>query len=187
MRRRDFGLFLGLAPFVLRASVGCAQSSGDWPGPSTPRSYVTDPPPPVGDRLVLSDAEWRRRLTRDQYEILRTQRTEPAFSCPLWSEHREGTFYCGGCGAPLFSSRDKFDSGTGWTSFVRPIQPGRVAESRDESHGMVRTEVHCARCDGHLGHVFDDGPPPTGLRYCVNGFVLEFRERGEHDPMTRRG
>ena len=116
-----------------------------------------------------------RRLTREQYEVLRTQRTEPAFSCPLWSEHRTGTFYCGGCGTPLFHSRDKFDSGTGWTSFVRPIESGRIAEQRDTSHGMVRVEVRCARCDGHLGHVFDDGPAPTGQRYCINGLALDFQ------------
>jgi peptide-methionine (R)-S-oxide reductase len=151
-----------------------AHAQDNWPGPRAPQSYVTNPPPAVGSRLELTDAQWRARLTRQQYEILRTQRTEPAFSCPLWSEHRNGTFYCGGCGAPLFSSRDKFDSGTGWTSFVRPIEQGRVAEERDTSHGMVRVEVHCARCDGHLGHVFDDGPSPTHMRYCINGFILDF-------------
>lgn len=175
MRRRGFLGVLGALPLWSCMSPTSAQDA--WPGPTTPRSYRTDPPPPVGERLVLSDDEWRRRLTREQYGILRTQRTEAAFSCPLWSEHRDGTFYCAGCGAPLFSSADKFDSGTGWTSFVRPIEAGRVTSHRDTSHGMVRTEVRCARCDGHLGHVFDDGPPPTRTRYCINGSILEFVPR----------
>jgi peptide-methionine (R)-S-oxide reductase len=177
MTRRDLLGLLASAPVfgsVLAACDDAMGQDGPWPGPTAPRSYRTDPPPAVGDRLVLSDEEWRRRLTRDQYGILRAQRTEPSFSCELWQEHREGRFYCGGCGAPLFSSRHKFESGTGWASFFQPIESGRVSEHRDASHGMVRTEVRCARCDGHLGHVFDDGPPPTGLRYCINGSILEF-------------
>ena len=149
-------------------------ASGAWPGPTTPISYVTNPPPPGGSTVTFTEDEWRARLTREQFEVLRTQRTEPAYSCERWQEHRAGTFYCGGCGAPLFHSRDKFESGTGWASFVRPIEPGRVGEDRDTSHGMVRVEVHCARCDGHLGHVFEDGPAPTGQRYCINGSVLDF-------------
>jgi peptide-methionine (R)-S-oxide reductase len=175
-RRRSFLGLLAAAP-LLGCDLVYAQSDDDWPGPREPISYVTSPPPPVGQRLVLSDAEWRRRLTRAQYEILRAQRTEPSFSCELWQEHRNGTFYCAGCGAPLFSSREKFESGTGWASFFRPIEPGRVTERSDRSHGMTRTEVRCARCDGHLGHVFDDGPPPTGLRYCINGSILTFVPR----------
>ncbi|MBI5512268.1 MAG: peptide-methionine (R)-S-oxide reductase MsrB [Deltaproteobacteria bacterium] len=139
-------------------------------------SLTVDPshPPPVGERLTLSEAEWRQRLTAEQYEVLREQGTEPAFSGAYWNHHAQGTYYCAGCGAPLFSSAHKFDSGTGWPSYFQALE-GRVGETRDESHGMARTEIHCARCGGHLGHVFDDGPQPTGLRYCVDSLSLAFR------------
>jgi peptide-methionine (R)-S-oxide reductase len=150
-------------------------TTGPWPGPALPQSFVAATAPPIGDRLVLSDDEWRRRLTREQYEVLREQGTEPAFSGAYWNEHRPGTYHCAGCGNPLFHSRDKFDSGTGWPSFTRPIEEGRIAEERDVTLGMVRTEVHCARCGGHQGHVFDDGPPPTGQRYCIDSISLELR------------
>ena len=168
---------LGLAcssPTISRAE---GQDEG-WPGPARPISRIAAAPPPVGDRVTLDDAEWRRRLTRQQYEVLRRQGTEPAFSSPLLREHRAGIFHCAGCGNPLFHSRDKFESGTGWPSFTRPMERGRVEEQRDTSHGMVRTEVHCPRCGGHQGHVFDDGPPPTGLRYCMIGVSLEFVAEG---------
>jgi peptide-methionine (R)-S-oxide reductase len=172
MNRRSFLGWLSAAPVL----VGCAKALGDepWPGPASPVSYVTNPPPRVGERLRLSDAEWRRRLTREQFDVLRTHGTERAFSCPLTREHRRGTFHCAGCGAPLFRSNDKFESGTGWPSFTQPIE-GRIGTSTDSSFGMTRTEVHCARCEGHLGHAFDDGPPPTGRRFCINGVAVEFR------------
>jgi len=123
--------------------------------------------------VTHTDAEWRKLLTPAQYNILRQQGTEPPFSSPLLNEHRKGVFNCAGCALPLFSSATKFDSGTGWPSFWQPL-PHAVLTSEDDSLGMVRTEVHCRRCGGHLGHVFADGPPPTGLRYCMDGLALTF-------------
>lgn len=123
--------------------------------------------------VELSDEEWRRRLTPEQYRVMRRHGTEPPGSCGLLREKRPGTFRCAGCGSPLFRSAGKFESGTGWPSFDRPV-PGAVGVSIDTSFGMIREEVHCARCGSHLGHVFPDGPPPTGLRYCINGVALAF-------------
>ncbi len=123
--------------------------------------------------MTHSDAEWRKLLTPGQYNILREQGTEAPFSSPLLNEHRKGVFNCAGCALPLFSSATKFDSGTGWPSFWQPL-PNTVQTSDDKSFGMDRTEVHCSRCGGHLGHVFPDGPPPTGLRYCMDGLALTF-------------
>ncbi len=121
----------------------------------------------------LTDAEWRKRLDPQQYDILRKHGTERAGTSPLNHEKRKGTFACAGCDLPLFSSDTKFESGTGWPSFYQPLA-GAVATTTDRSFFMARTEVHCSRCIGHLGHVFDDGPPPTGLRYCMNGVALKF-------------
>jgi peptide-methionine (R)-S-oxide reductase len=126
-----------------------------------------------GFELTKTDEEWRRLLTPAQYEVLRHESTEPPGSSPLLLEHRNGVFICAGCELPLFRSETKFESGTGWPSFFRPIDAA-VATRSDWSFGMVRTEVHCQRCGGHLGHVFNDGPPPTGLRYCMNGVALKF-------------
>jgi peptide-methionine (R)-S-oxide reductase len=123
--------------------------------------------------VTHSDAEWRKLLTPEQYEVLRQQGTERAFTSPLNDEHHKGVFTCAGCALPLFSSSTKFDSGTGWPSFWRPLEHA-VIEHQDLSFGMARTEVLCSRCGSHLGHVFDDGPPPTGLRYCMNGVALHF-------------
>jgi peptide-methionine (R)-S-oxide reductase len=123
--------------------------------------------------VMHTDAEWREILTPGQYNILREAGTEEPFSSPLLNEHRKGVFHCAGCALPLYSSATKFDSGTGWPSFYQPL-PNAVLTSDDDSLGMDRTEVHCRRCGGHLGHVFPDGPPPTGMRYCMDGLALTF-------------
>ncbi|MBP0616614.1 peptide-methionine (R)-S-oxide reductase MsrB [Jiella mangrovi] len=120
-----------------------------------------------------TDAEWRAMLTPDQYAVMRGHGTERPGSCALLHEKRAGAFSCVGCGQTLFVATRKFESGTGWPSFDTPVE-GAIEESVDHSHGMVRTEVHCSQCGSHLGHVFPDGPPPTGLRYCINGIALEF-------------
>ena len=125
-------------------------------------------------KIEKSDAEWREQLTPDQYYVARKHGTERAFTSPLNDEKRNGMFKCVGCGAPVFASDDKFDSGTGWPSYTRPVDAAAVAEHEDRSLFMRRTEVHCAACESHLGHVFPDGPQPTGLRYCINGVVLDF-------------
>jgi peptide-methionine (R)-S-oxide reductase len=122
----------------------------------------------------LDDAAWRKKLTPEAYAVLRHEATERPFTSTLLDEHRRGTFTCAGCDQDLFASDTKFDSGTGWPSFWKPLD-GAVGTREDSTFGMVRTEVHCSRCGGHLGHVFDDGPAPTGLRYCMNGVSLGFR------------
>ena len=123
--------------------------------------------------VTRTDEEWRRLLTPEQYQVMRRHGTERPGSCALNYEKRHGTFACAGCGQPLFVSKTKFESGTGWPSFNDPV-PGAVESSSDRSYGMVRTEVHCSRCGSHLGHVFEDGPPPTHLRYCINGVAMNF-------------
>jgi peptide-methionine (R)-S-oxide reductase len=126
--------------------------------------------------IQKTDEEWRRILTPEQYAVLRDHDTERPGSCALLQEKRPGTFACAGCGQALFVADRKFESGTGWPSFFAPL-PGSIAETKDSSYGMVRTEVHCSQCGGHLGHVFPDGPPPTGLRYCINGVALNFEPK----------
>jgi peptide-methionine (R)-S-oxide reductase len=130
---------------------------------------------PDMEKLELSEEEWRARLSPVQYHVLREAGTERAFSGELNLEKRDGDFLCGGCGTLLFKSSTKYDSGSGWPSFTEPAAPDVIAEYRDTSHGMIRIEVRCAKCDGHLGHVFPDGPGPNGLRYCINSVSLDFQ------------
>jgi peptide-methionine (R)-S-oxide reductase len=158
----DRRTFLGVSGAALCASV--ALFAGNGPVEAQREAFP----------FRLTDAEWRRRLTPQQYAVLRGHATERPGSSPLDREHRRGTFACAGCGQPLFASTTKFDSGTGWPSFFRPL-PRAVGTSTDRQLGYARTEVHCARCGGHLGHVFPDGPPPTGQRYCMNGVAMIFR------------
>lgn len=126
------------------------------------------------DKITKTDAEWRAQLSPEAYKVARKHGTERAFTSPLNDEKRAGTFKCVCCGEPVFASADKFDSGTGWPSYTRPVARDAVAEQSDNTFFMRRTEVHCARCEAHLGHVFPDGPAPTGLRYCINGVSMTF-------------
>jgi peptide-methionine (R)-S-oxide reductase len=126
-------------------------------------------------KIKKSEAEWKEQLSPEQYQVMRQHGTERPFTHPYNSEKAQGTYMCAACGEPLFSSDAKFDSGTGWPSFTKPLEEGAVAEKHDRSLGMMRTEVLCASCEAHLGHVFPDGPNPTGLRYCMNGTALNFK------------
>jgi len=151
----------------LLAAAGLFGVLAGRPGRAQPPSAASFP-------VSRSDAEWRLMLTPAQYDVLRQSGTERPYTSPLNDEHRRGVFSCAGCAQDLFASETKFDSGTGWPSFYRPLEHA-VGETRDTSYGMVRTAVHCSNCGGHLGHVFPDGPPPTGLRYCMNGVAMTFR------------
>ncbi len=155
------GVALGLTPVL-----------GWMSRPATGAEHMSDDKFPV----TKSNAEWHQVLSPEQYKVLRDHGTERAFTSPLNGEKREGTFVCAGCGQPLFASDTKFESGTGWPSFFKPLD-GAVGTTSDRSWFMVRTEVHCSRCGGHLGHVFPDGPRPTGERYCMNGVAMRFEPK----------
>jgi peptide-methionine (R)-S-oxide reductase len=134
---------------------------------------------PRMDKLNLTEGEWRERLSPEQYHVLREAGTERAFTGKYNSNKADGVYYCAGCGAELFDAEEKYDSGSGWPSFTAPVDIDAVEEIRDNSHGMIRTEVRCAKCEGHLGHVFPDGPGVNGLRYCMNSASLDFKPRDE--------
>ncbi|MEQ8552521.1 MAG: peptide-methionine (R)-S-oxide reductase MsrB [Cyclobacteriaceae bacterium] len=129
------------------------------------------------EKIELTEAQWKEKLSEEAFHVLRNQGTERAFTGKYWDNKDAGTYVCAGCQLPLFSSETKFKSGTGWPSFYKPINETNVGRENDSSLGMARTEVHCARCDGHLGHVFPDGPKPTGLRYCINSVSLDFKTK----------
>ena len=158
--RIDRRIFLGLSGTgIVGGAIVFASGS-----PATAESF----------EIRRTDADWMKRLGPRRFAILRKEGTERAFTSPLLKEHRKGIFACAGCGLPLFSSKTKYDSGTGWPSFYAAL-PNAIRTRRDTTFGMIRVEEHCRRCGGHLGHIFDDGPPPTGKRHCINGLSLTFR------------
>ncbi len=173
-------LFLAAA---LAAIVGCkgdADRSGknDVAAPSA-RPAAAAGETTMDDKVTKTDEQWRRELTPEQYHVMREKGTERAFTGKYWDTKSKGVYRCAACGAELFRSDQKFDSGCGWPSFTAPAEESRVAEHADNSHGMVRTEVTCNRCGAHLGHVFDDGPAPTGLRYCINSVSIDLKPEGD--------
>ena len=169
-----------IALLIVGAALLAACGSPEAAPPAAPAPEAAMPEAKPAEKVVRSDEEWRRILTPEQYRVLRQKGTERAFTGEYWETKTEGTYRCAGCGTTLFASDTKFDSGCGWPSFYAPIdgQKGTtVAEARDSSHGMERVEVLCSKCGGHLGHVFDDGPAPTGLRYCINSASIKLEPK----------